>query len=342
MRISRRSSSARNAGTDGHRPTVISLFAGCGGSSLGYKWAGFKELLAIDFDKNAVETFRLNFPDVPIWQRDIKTVTAKEIMEFCKIKRGGLDILDGSPPCQGFSTAGKRKVNDNRNDLFREFARLIDGLKPKVFVMENVSGMAKGKMKGRFIEIVNILKSLNYNVKCKLMNAMWYGVPQSRERLIWVGVKNNLRKNLAFPKPNKKIIPVSLCPVVDDKPEVLKGIEFERFKHIPPGGNWQNLPQSLINGKARYSNFHRKLHPLKVSFTIGSEEHYSSGRFYHWGEPRKLSDKEILWISSFPVKFKTRGTSKEIHRQIGNSVPPKFMQAIAECIRKTILEKTSG
>jgi len=109
-------------------PTVISTFAGCGGSSLGYKWAGYKELLAIEWEDNAVQTFKLNFPEIPVWQRDICSVTGKEILDFCNIKRGELDLFDGSPPCQGFSTAGKRQVKDSRNDLFKEYVRLVNDL----------------------------------------------------------------------------------------------------------------------------------------------------------------------------------------------------------------------
>src|SRR3989304_6198722 len=202
------------------KPTVISLFSGCGGSSLGYKWAGFKELLAIDFEKNAVETFRLNFPEVPCWQKSVIEVTAKEILSFCKIKKGELDVLDGSPPCQGFSIAGKRNITDSRNDLFKEYVRLVNDLQPKVFIMENVSGMIKGKMKGKFIEIITMLKSLNYQVKCKLLNAMWYNVPQSRERLIFIGVRNDLELQPVFPKPNKNFITVG---------NAIKGIEDKRF-----------------------------------------------------------------------------------------------------------------
>jgi len=169
------------------KPTVISLFSGCGGSSLGYKWAGYRELLAIDFDKKAVETFRLNFPDVPCWQKDVRDVMGCEILEACKIKKGELDLLDASPPCQGFSTAGKRKMDDGRNQLFREYVRLLRGLRPKVLVMENVSGMVKGKMKLIVAEIMRELK-----VSAKLMNAMYFGVPQSRERMIFVGVQEDL------------------------------------------------------------------------------------------------------------------------------------------------------
>lgn len=191
-----------------NKPTVISTFCGTGGSSLGYKWAGFKELLAIDFDKHAVDCFKLNFPEVPIWYRSVVDVTSKEILEFCNIKVGELDVFDGSPPCQGFSTAGKRVVSDQRNDLFKHYCRFILELKPKVFVMENVTGMAKGTFKGKFVEIMKSLKSMDYNVKCKQMNSKYYGVPQSRERLIFIGVRNDLNIEPSYPEPSNKIIPV--------------------------------------------------------------------------------------------------------------------------------------
>ena len=114
-------------------PTVISTFAGCGGSSLGYKMAGFRELLAVEWDDNAVQTFRLNFPDVPVYHGDICKLTGDECMRLAGIMKGELDILDGSPPCQGFSTAGKRRFNDPRNSLFMEFARPLSELSPKGF-----------------------------------------------------------------------------------------------------------------------------------------------------------------------------------------------------------------
>lgn len=177
-------------------PTVISLFCGTGGSSLGYKWAGYKELLAIDFDSHATECFKLNFPEVPCWNRSVFDVLYQEILDFCNIRNGELDVLDGSPPCQGFSTAGKRNVNDSRNDLFKRYVYFIEGLKPKVFIMENVPGMAKGKMKGMFIEIMKTLKETGYIVKCKKMNSMYYGVPQSRERLIFIGVRPDIFEKL--------------------------------------------------------------------------------------------------------------------------------------------------
>lgn len=172
-------------------PTVVSTFAGCGGSSLGYSMAGFRELLAVEWDDNAVQTFKLNFPEVPIYHGDIGKLSVDEVLQLTGLKPGELDVLDGSPPCQGFSTAGKREFGDTRNQLFREYVRLLRGLRPKAFVMENVSGMVKGKMKLIFAEVLRELKASGYAVKARLLNAMYFGVPQSRERMIFIGVRDD-------------------------------------------------------------------------------------------------------------------------------------------------------
>ncbi len=173
-------------------PTVVSLFAGCGGSSLGYSMAGYRELLAVEWDDHAVETFRLNFPDVPVYHGDIGKLSVEECLRLAGVTPGELDVLDGSPPCQGFSTAGRRRMDDGRNQLFKEYVRLLRGLRPKVLVMENVSGMVKGKMKLIFVEILRELKASGYHVEARLMNAMYFGVPQSRERMIFIGVREDL------------------------------------------------------------------------------------------------------------------------------------------------------
>lgn len=139
-------------------PTVISTFAGCGGSSLGYSMAGYRELLAVEWESNAAKTFAYNFPEIPLYHGDICQLSTDEILKQTGLKDGELDVFDGSPPCQGFSTAGKRDFDDSRNQLFVEYVRLLNGLMPKVFVMENVSGMVKGKMKLIFVEILKKLK----------------------------------------------------------------------------------------------------------------------------------------------------------------------------------------
>lgn len=322
-----------------YKPTCISLFAGCGGSSLGYHLAGYKELLAIDFDDNAVETFKLNFKDVPIWKADISQLSGTKIMDFCGLQVGELDLLDGSPPCQGFSTAGKRQVCDTRNDLVNHYIRLVKAIQPKVFVMENVSGMVKGKMKGLFIEYIRTMKEAGYQVSCRLLNAKWFSVPQSRQRMICIGIRNDLKMQPVFPKAHDRIITVGECPIMTDVPSDLTGVELDRWVHIPQGGNYHDLPAYLINGKAKYSNFHRKLHSKKPCYTIGKVEHFSSGRFYHWNEPRRISNNELKWFGSFPTTFKFIGTDSEIHARIGNSVPPLMTKVIAETIRDEIFGK---
>jgi len=170
-------------------PTVISTFAGGGGSSLGYSMAGFREVLLVEWDDNAADTLRLNFPTVPLFHGDIAKLSVEEAFDRAQLQPGALDVLDGSPPCQGFSTAGRRDFGDSRNQLFREYVRLLRGLRPKVFVMENVSGMVKGGMKLIFAEVLQELKASGYAVKARLLNAMFYGVPQSRERMIFIGTR---------------------------------------------------------------------------------------------------------------------------------------------------------
>jgi DNA (cytosine-5)-methyltransferase 1 len=320
-------------------PTFISLFAGCGGASLGYSMAGYRELLAVEWDDNAVETFKLNFPDVSVYHGDIHDLTVERCLEITGLRPGELDLLDGSPPCQGFSTAGKRQMGDLRNQLYHEYVRLLRGLQPKVFVMENVSGLVKGKMKLIFADIMRELKASGYQVRCKLLNAMYFNVPQSRERLIWIGVRKEENIKLSFPD---SLNTVSVKACFSQGGDILSGIELVRWQHIPPGGNWLNLPRTLINGRARYSNFHRRLHPERPSYTVGKEEHYSSGRFYHWSEPRRINDIELIRIGSFPDKFRWISDGRILHRYIGNSVPPLFMRAIAQHIRDTIVTKGNG
>lgn len=317
-------------------PTVVSTFAGTGGSSLGYKWAGFKELLAIDFDVHAVECFKANFPEVPVWHRDIKTVAGEEILQFCKINKGDLDVFDGSPPCQGFSTAGKREVRDPRNDLFTHFARLITELQPKVFVMENVSGMVKGVMKGRFIEIISVLKSANYNVKCKLMNSKYYEVPQSRGRLIFIGTRKDLNKDPQFPNPSKKLVTVRAAIGNMKNPGMVS-------KYKPDSWAWkcwhhtkigQNLAASI---KSKNGFNHNKVDPTKPLPTMCKSPCHTKTGLMHWIEPRSMGIDELKALCSFPVDWQLGSDLELAWNRLGNAVMPKFMQAIAETIKKDIL-----
>jgi len=189
-------------------PTVVSLFAGCGGSSLGYKQAGFDVRLAVEWDTGAANVYRRNFPGANVFEGDIADLTAKEALRLTTLEPGELDVLDGSPPCQGFSTAGHRKFSDSRNRLFEEYVRMLEAFRPKMLVMENVSGLRKGKMKLIFAEMTRALKDAGYKISCRELNAWWYGVPQDRRRLIWVGVREDLAAVPGHPEPTVSV-PVS-------------------------------------------------------------------------------------------------------------------------------------
>jgi len=191
---------------------VASTFAGCGGSCLGYCMAGFRVLWANEFIPAARETYQANHPDAILDPRDIRQVQPEDILNATGLKAGELDVLDGSPPCASFSTAGKREAgwgkvkeySDTRqrtDDLFFEYARLVKSVRPKVFVAENVSGLVKGKAKGYFLDILAALKACGFRVKAKLLDAQWLGVPQVRQRIIFVGVRDDLGLEPAFPAP---------------------------------------------------------------------------------------------------------------------------------------------
>jgi DNA (cytosine-5)-methyltransferase 1 len=318
---------------NGNKPTIISLFAGCGGSSLGYKMAGFKELLAIDLDKNAVETFKLNFKDVPIWQKDITQIRGEEILNFCNIIEGKLDVLDGSPPCQGFSTVGKRKVYDRRNDLVLEYIRLVDELQPKIFIMENVSGMVKGTMKGLFKEYLLKMKALNYVVKCKLMNAKYYNVPQSWERLIWIGLRKDLGKEGIFPKGSKKLITLRMALRGCPKEGIiypLKGKALKIAKLMKPG-----MKGSDILGKDHWFNFKRLEYDKPASTIRKTGLWLGIPTDIHPIENRALLLSELKRLFTFPDTFKMCEDKPEM--LLGNAVPPNFMCAIAKTIKEEVL-----
>jgi len=191
---------------------VVSLFSGCGGSSLGYRMAGYRVVWANEFIPAARDTYRANFPGTPVDERDIREIEAAHILARTGLQVGELDILDGSPPCASFSTAGKRHrhwgqiknysdTKQRTDDLFFEYIRLLDGLQPRRFIAENVAGLIKGVGKGVFLEILAGLKAAGYRVEARLLDAQWLGVPQARQRLFFVGVRRDLDGTPGFPEP---------------------------------------------------------------------------------------------------------------------------------------------
>jgi len=333
--------SAQNADLNG-KPTVISTFAGCGGSSLGYKMAGFNELLAVEWDNNAVETFKLNFPGVKVYHGDISKLSSKECMELAGISVGELDVFDGSPPCQGFSTAGKRRYGDPRNSLFKEFARLLKDIQPKVFVMENVTGMIKGHMKQAYLTIIKTLRECGYRCKGQVLNAMYYNVPQKRERVIIIGVRNDLNIEPSHPKPESK--PINVREAFgglneDEDNRMVSGflVEYAK-KHPKDSWNTDGEIYKKIKGNLAGSISTKWCSWNKTCGTLPKSEISTTG-IIHPDKKRYLSLSEMKRIASFPDDFKFIDRKSGVNR-IGNSVPPNLMKAIALHIKNNILSKT--
>ncbi len=309
-------------------PTVVSTFAGCGGSSLGYSMAGYRELLAVEWDDNAVETFRLNFPDVPVYYGDIGKLSVDQCLEMTKLSVGELDVLDGSPPCQGFSTAGKRNLDDDRNQLFQEYVRLLEGLQPKAFVMENVSGMVKGKMKLVFVEILKALKGAGYKVSARLLNAMYFNVPQSRQRIIFIGIRDDLGVLPSFLNGESK--PITVKQAIDHLPASYQG---DHSPQVIQAWRNSNPGVSLRKTCSFVGSFQSiRLNPNKPSSTQ-IKSHYN----WHYKIARQLSIKESQILQSFPESFCFAGSRGDCKERIGNSVPPLFMRAIASHVKTLIM-----
>ncbi len=314
--------------------TVVSTFSGCGGSSLGYKQAGLKVLLAVEFDPHACETYLLNFPDTPLIEGDIHQVKGKDILRTTGLAKGELDILDGSPPCQGFSVAGLRRMQDERNNLFTEYVRLARSLKPKVLVMENVPGLVSGKMKLLFVEMLRELKASGYDVTARVLNAMYFGVPQSRRRVIFIGTRKDLKTQPTHPVGTDRVIPfaeaVRGLPV--ETKSNIKGLALEIWKKTRPG-----RPFSDNHPKGHWFNS-IKVNPRRPAPTITKTIFFGQAGIYHYQYPRLLSIPELKRVSSFPDEFIIHGKFSEQWARIGNAVPPLFMEKIARHIRETILE----
>jgi len=317
-------------------PTVISTFAGCGGSSLGYHMAGFRELLAVEWEQNAADTFRLNFPHVPLYHGDIAKLSVDECLRLTGLAPGELDVFDGSPPCQGFSTSGKREMSDQRNQLFREYARLLSGLRPRAFVMENVSGMVKGDFKLVFAEILRTLKACGYRVKARLLSAMFYGVPQARERMIFIGVREDLGIEASHPSGwSEPITPRDAFVGADSSDGKLLAPWLLKAAAEMDAGNYSHthVMKAFLKHKGTSGgSMNTKLLSWdRPSCTIIKQEIGASG-IIHPSRTRYLSTGELRRLGSFPDPFRFTDRKHAVER-IGNSVPPLLMRSIASHVR---------
>lgn len=317
-------------------PTVVSLFAGGGGSSLGYAMARFRERLAVELDGHAAATFRANFPAVPLVQGDVADLTVEACLDHAGLAPGDLDVLDGSPPCQGFSTGGKRVLDDPRNALFTEYVRLLRGLRPKAFVIENVAGLVRGKMRLVFVEMIGELKASGYVVSARLLNAMYFGVPQSRPRLIVVGVRTDLGVGPSHPRPTGWPISVreALRDVADEAVPELTPKYRALAPHVRPG----QCAADVDRGKG-FQNLIRLRYDRPSPTLTRMNPGNGRGTPLHPLHHRSLSVTEAKRLCSFPDPFVIAdGQFQARWGVLGNAVPPLFMRAIAMHLKETILD----
>lgn len=328
--------------------TAASTFSGCGGSSTGYRMAGFKLLWASEFIDAARDSYKANAaPHTIVDGRDIREVQPEDILKATGLNPGELDLFDGSPPCASFSTAGKReagwgkvkKYSDKEqrtDDLFFEYSRLIRGLQPKTFVAENVSGLIKGTAKGYFLEILKELKSCGYRVSCKVLDAQWLGVPQARQRTIFIGVREDLGIDPVHPKPlaYRYSVRDALPWIVKAEHEVEPETDITRYAI---GAEWDNLKPGEQSDK--YFNLVRT-DPDKPSPTVcGSHGNSSTAGITHPHEKRKFTIAELKRICGFPDDFILKGTYAQQWERCGRAVPPVMMSHIAATVRDEILRK---
>lgn len=299
---------------------VASTFSGCGGSCLGYRMAGFKLVWANEFVPIAQESYKANaLADCYLDPRDIKTIKPQEILDRLGMQAGELDLFDGSPPCQAFSTAGKREkgwgqkktyehgASQCNETLFDEYIRLLRGLMPKVFVAENVSGLVKGTAKGYFLQILKDLKASGYQVKCKVLDAQWLGVPQTRQRTIFIGVRNDLGIEPLHPKP--------------------LGYRYSVRDALP----WIGKVIHDTSGLFGAGDVTDRPSPAIMA---GRTTEMKQGT-----ERRKFTIQELKRICAFPDDFVLLGSYAQQWERLGNSVPPVMMKSIAETIRDEVFHK---
>lgn len=305
------------------RYTAIELFAGAGGTALGMENAGIKHVLLNEYDKHACETLRKNKPEWDVVEKDVREL---------KFKRGQADIVQGGFPCQTFSYAGKKMgFGDIRGTLFFEFARCVKEVKPKIAIGENVKGLLNHDHGRTLKTMVGILEELGYKVDYKILRSQYLDVPQKRERLIIIGVRNDLDIPISFPKEKDYIIPLRealyKCPKSAGQPYPEKKKKI--LDIIPPGGCWRDLPEKLQKeymGASFYmgggkTGMARRLSWDEPSLTLTCSPAQKQTERCHPEETRPLTVREYARIQAFPDSWKFAGSVAQQYKQIGNAVP---------------------
>jgi len=322
----------------------IDLFAGAGGMSLGFDNAEFENVLAVEYDKCFAETYSFNFPKHNLKVADIKNISNDEIKKLIGNKK--IDVIIGGPPCQGFSIAGKigrNFIDDERNQLFKEFVRFVEVIKPRIFVMENVAAL-KTHNKGKTIEeIIKEFERIGYTVKCDVLNAVNYGVPQQRRRIFVIGT---LGKKNKFNFPKKTTKQMTIKEALKDLPELKSGETsdipnhnamnhskqmLEKMSYVKDGGDRNDIPED-IRPKSGDIRKYIRYNSNEPSICITGDMR----KVFHFNQNRALTGRELARIQTFPDNFIFKGNAGKVQQQIGNAVPPKLAFQIANSVKEVL------
>jgi DNA (cytosine-5)-methyltransferase 1 len=315
-------------------PTVASCFAGMGGSTLGYLAAGYRELLAVEHDAHAAECLRLNF-GVHVHQGDIADVAPGAL----GIAPGELDLLDGSPPCQGFSSLGRRANDDPRSVLFLEFVRLLTAWQPKAFVMENVPGLPVSFPR-RFAEVCAALTAAGYAITAAIVPAEAFGAATVRPRLIITGARADLEVTPGLPAPSRRgvILRDALTPA--PAPVIEPAAPGERIMRlavlVKPGRKGEH---ALLERGGRHAYYNlQRAHFDRVCWTLPALVDTTRCGILHPREHRFLTIGELMRVQGIPDEFTwPAGTTYKVaHHRIGNSVCPLLTEALGGHLRKAV------
>ena len=312
----------------------IELFAGAGGLALGLEIAGFSHIGLIEYNKDAGNTLKENRPSWNVLIEDVEKITLKDLEKEFNIKKGELDLLSGGAPCQSFSYAGKQLgIEDTRGTMFYHYATFLKKLRPKMFLFENVRGMLSHNKGKTFSTILDIFKEQGYIVQYEILNAVDYSIPQKRERLIVIGIRDDLENKISFQfpqkNPNKKVLR-DVLENVPDSPSVKYSAAKEKiFELVPPGGCWKDIEPEIAKEYMKNcwyigggkTGILRRLSMDEPSLTILTTPQMKQTDRCHPIETRPFTVRESARIQSFPDSWKFTGSVSSQYRQIGNAVP---------------------